>query len=99
MIALNVDGKTPCEPRTSWPPPLPNGKSAAVRSLLTPRGGVNAVAPESGPPGDSVLRVRLSVPAAKWQLAHAVTPSLPACMSQNRALPSRIATSWFARLT
>src|SRR5438874_1555023 len=39
-------------------------------------------------PGFSVLRLRLSAPAEKWQLAQAVTPSLPACMSQNSALPS-----------
>ena len=36
----------------------------------------------------SWLRERLSAPALKWHVAHAVRPSLPACMSQNSALPS-----------
>lgn len=41
-----------------------------------------------------VLSTRLSAPARKWQLAHAVCPSPPVWMSQNSALPRRIAAVW-----
>src|SRR3954451_1925406 len=75
----NVDGTTPWEPTTSSPV---IGKSAAVSWPLGPL-------PANEPPcGLTWLRERLSAPALKWQLAHAVRPSLPACMSQNSALPS-----------
>src|SRR6185312_11816709 len=39
--------------------------------------------------------LRLSAPALKWQVAHAVKPSLPDCMSQKSALPSAIAAGLF----
>ena len=43
-------------------------------------------------PGESWFLDRVSaMPELKWQVAQAVMPSLPTCMSQNRALPSRIA--------
>ena len=43
----------------------------------------------NAPPfGLTWLRERLSAPASKWHVAHAVRPSLPACMSQKSALPS-----------
>ena len=39
-------------------------------------------------PGEIWFFDRLSAPALKWHVAQACTPSLPACMSQNSALPS-----------
>ena len=39
-------------------------------------------------PGWSVFLLRWSTPPAKWQVPHATTPSLAACMSQKKALPS-----------
>src|SRR4051812_10282897 len=75
----NVEGTTPWEPTTSSPA---IGKSAAVSWPFGPL-------PANEPPcGLTWLRERLSAPALKWHDAHAVRPSLPACMSQNRALPS-----------
>src|SRR5262249_19192233 len=38
---------------------------------------------------------RTSAPAWKWQLAQATRPSLPTCVSQNRALPSATAAARF----
>src|SRR3954447_20126400 len=83
VTPLNFEGSTPCEPTTS---PLVIGKSDAVRTELAPL-------PLNAPPCGLIwLRLRLSAPALKWHEAHAWRPSLPACMSQNRALPSRVAT-------
>src|SRR5262245_41843930 len=42
-------------------------------------------------PGFSVFSVRESVPAWKWHVAHAWTPSPPVCMSQKSAFPKRTA--------
>ena len=58
------------------------GSPSAVSWALAPL-KVNAP-----PRGLTWLRERLSAPALKWHVAHAVRPSLPACMSQNSALPS-----------
>src|SRR6185436_6359592 len=89
----NADGNTPCEPDTlvvsdrTWDAAsfgsasLWNGKSAAVSWAL----GLKVRSP---PRGLTWLRERLSAPALKWHVAHAVRPSAPACMSQNSALPS-----------
>ena len=94
VMPVKVEGRTPCEPATlavsestadfasSGFASLWNGKSSAVSCALGPL-VVN------GPiRGLSWLRERLSAPALKWHVAHAVRPSLPACMSQNSALPS-----------
>ena len=89
MMLLNVDGTTPCAPTTASPP---SGKSAGVRSVFAVNGVVSEM-PFASLPGFRVLRVRLSVPAEKWQVAQAVLPSLPACMSQNSALPSLTAAA------
>src|ERR1700758_2503922 len=37
---------------------------------------------------------RMSAPALKWQVAQDWTPSLPTCISQNRALPNLISAAW-----
>ena len=39
-------------------------------------------------PGWSVFLLRWSTPPAKWQVPHDTAPSLAACMSQKKALPS-----------
>src|SRR5579871_1816178 len=44
-------------------------------------------------PGSVWFIVRLSAPALKWQVAQAVKPSLPNCISQKKALPSAIAAA------
>ena len=59
-----------------------NGKSSAESWAFAP---LNVNEP---PRGLIWLRERLSAPALKWHVAHAVRPSAPACMSQNSALPS-----------
>src|ERR1051325_8656722 len=43
-------------------------------------------------PGLTEFLVRLSAPAWKWQVAQHCTESLPTCISQNRALPSLMAS-------
>src|SRR3954447_3996484 len=91
---LKIVGSSPAEPATSsvsnWTSELRssgggsrwNGKSLAVSWSL-------GWWPTNGPiRGLSWFLERLSAPAAKWQVAHAVWPSLPSCMSQNSALPS-----------
>src|SRR4051812_13892865 len=83
VTPLNFEGFTPCEPTTS---PLVIGKSDSLRRAFGP------FAVNVPPCGLIWLRLRLSAPALKWHDAHAWRPSLPACMSQNRALPSRVAT-------
>src|SRR6516165_4504303 len=45
-------------------------------------------------PGEIWFFERISAPALKWQVAQACTPSLPACMSQNKALPKRTNAAW-----
>ena len=71
-----------CEPRFVTSASRCSGKSPDVSEPFGPA-SVNA------PPfGLTWLRERLSAPAAKWHVAHAVRPSLPACMSQKSALPS-----------
>src|SRR5450432_626621 len=47
-------------------------------------------------PGLIWLPNRLSEPDVKWQVAQAVTPSLPNCISQKKALPSSMAGAWSA---
>src|SRR5438034_1532859 len=92
--------KTPCDPLISsvsrttaeallftslnrW-----NGKSAATSVAFGPLVNVALW-------GFTLFLRRVSAPALKWQLAHACTPSPPACWSQNNALPKRIAAARF----
>ena len=37
---------------------------------------------------------RVSAPALKWHVAQDSTPSLPTCMSQNKAFPNLISAAW-----
>src|SRR6476620_1208534 len=94
VTPLNADGNTPCEPDTFevsertadaasfGSASLWNGKSSAESWAFAP------LKVNEPPRGLIWLRERLSAPALKWHVAHAVRPSAPACMSQNSALPS-----------
>src|SRR5947208_6100155 len=107
-ICTKLRRKTPCDPLMSsvsrttaeallftslslW-----NGKSAATSVAFGPVVNTPVVAPNAPlAPGFTLFRTRISAPALKWQLAHACTPSPPACWSQNNALPNRIAAARF----
>src|SRR4051812_11180985 len=91
---LNTVGSRPAEPATS----LVSDSTSELRSAGSlsrwngkspaPSWALGLCTSKSPTRGLSWFLDRLSAPAAKWQLAHDVTPSLPTCMSQNSALPS-----------
>src|SRR5882757_368923 len=78
---------------------LRSGKSLILSWWFAPNPGLNVVESAAGlplpstrrSPGSVWLNERLSAPALKWQVAQAVLPSLPNCISQKNALPSAIA--------
>src|SRR6185369_1758347 len=104
-MPTNLVNLTPCEPTTSlasrmicdaWKSGLErtwNGKSVGRRVSFGPLTWKVSSPPRV--PGLTVFFRRLSAPAEKWQLAQACTPSLPACISQNSALPSLMAAGLF----
>src|SRR6478672_5855210 len=87
--ALMTDGVLrPVVRRTGVPP---TWKSGSLVANVWSSAGSWAFAPlkvNEPPRGLIWLRERLSAPALKWHVAHAVRPSAPACMSQKSALPS-----------
>src|SRR5262249_45342273 len=85
LIDWKIEPTMPCEPTRSSLLTLPPRKVAPGPATISkmPLG-----------PGLTVLITRLSAPAWKWQVAHAIWPSPPSWMSQNSALPSRTAAAW-----
>ena len=86
---------TPCEPTmSSLSETTGDSRSFGLESRW--KGNRLSVSVEFGAPfsksllapGWSVFLLRWSTPPAKWQVPHDTAPSLAACMSQKKALPS-----------
>src|ERR1044071_6930378 len=107
--SLKLNRNTPCEPTMLLLSRVEvcSGKSLMLSMWFGPKPARKVVESAAGKPlpstrrkpGSIWLLVRLSAPALKWQVAQAVLPSLPNCISQKNAFPRAIAAFFFFPLS